>query len=54
LRRPSAGWVDLNYRRDSTIATAGRLHDRLAQTFGSDNVFMDIDQILPASILSAT
>jgi hypothetical protein len=24
---------------------AGRLHDRLAQTFGRDNFFMDLDHI---------
>ena len=24
---------------------AGRLHDRLAQTFGRDNLFMDVDHI---------
>jgi hypothetical protein len=44
-----AGKVFINYRRDDSIATAGRLHDRLAQTFGRNNVFMDIDHI-PAGV----
>ena len=30
-------------------ATAGRLHDRLAQTFGRENLFMDVDHI-PAGV----
>src|SRR5262245_56925807 len=37
--------VFINYRRDDTIATAGRLRDRLAREFGNDNVFMDADNI---------
>ena len=37
--------VFINYRRDDSIGMAGRLHDRLAQTFGSDNLFMDVDNI---------
>jgi len=37
--------VFINYRRDDTIATAGRLRDRLAREFGNDNVFMDVDNI---------
>jgi hypothetical protein len=28
------GKIFINYRRDDAIATAGRLHDRLAQAFG--------------------
>jgi hypothetical protein len=43
------GKIFINYRRDDTMPTAGRLHDRLAQTFGRDNVFMDVDQI-PAGV----
>ena len=30
-------------------STAGRLHDRLAQTFGRKNLFMDVDHI-PAGV----
>jgi tetratricopeptide (TPR) repeat protein len=40
-----AGKIFINYRRDDAIGTAGRLHDRLAQTFGRDNLFMDVDHI---------
>jgi hypothetical protein len=41
--------VFINYRRDDSIGTAGRLHDRLAQTFGQKNIFMDVDSI-PAGV----
>jgi len=37
----------INYRRDDSTATAGRLHDRLAQSFGRNNLFMDVDHIPP-------
>ena len=40
-----AGKIFINYRRDDSIAIAGRLHDRLAETFGRDNLFMDVDNI---------
>jgi hypothetical protein len=40
----SAG-IFINYRRDDTIATAGRIHDRLAQSFGKKRIFMDVDHI---------
>jgi hypothetical protein len=40
-----AGKIFINYRRDDTSGTAGRLHDRLRQTFGRENLFMDVDQI---------
>jgi hypothetical protein len=39
------GKVFINYRRDDSNGTAGRLHDRLAQVFGRKNLFMDVDQI---------
>jgi TIR domain len=39
----------INYRREDTIATAGRLNDRLAQTFGKNQIFMDVDHI-PAGV----
>jgi len=41
----AAGKIFINYRRDDSIAVAGRLHDRLAETFGRDNLFMDVDNI---------
>ena len=40
-----AGTIFINYRRDDSIGMAGRLHDRLAQTFGRDKLFMDVDHI---------
>jgi hypothetical protein len=44
-----AGKIFINYRRDDSISTAGRLHDRLAQTFGRKNLFMDVDHV-PAGV----
>ena len=44
-----AGKIFINYRRDDLGGTAGRLHDRLAQTFGRKNLFMDVDNI-PAGV----
>src|SRR6516165_3406032 len=41
--------IFINYRREDSAATAGRLHDRLAQVFGRKRIFMDVDQI-PAGI----
>jgi len=40
-----AGKIFINYRREDSIGTAGRLRDRLAETFGGDNLFMDVDNI---------
>ena len=37
--------IFINYRREDSIGSAGRLHDRLAQTFGQQNIFMDVDSI---------
>src|SRR5215475_8670310 len=34
--------IFINYRREDSIGTAGRLHDRLAQVFGSNNLFVDV------------
>jgi hypothetical protein len=48
-RRVMAGKIFINYRRDDSPGTAGRLHDRLAQTFGRNNLFMDVDHI-PAGV----
>src|SRR5215831_18975595 len=44
-----AGKIFINYRRDDSPGTAGRLHDRLAPTFGRNNLFMDVDHI-PAGV----
>lgn len=35
----------ISYRRADSRKDAGRLYDRLAQTFGHDNVFKDVDDI---------
>jgi hypothetical protein len=35
--------IFINYRRDDSIGMAGRLFVRLAQTFGRDNLVMDVD-----------
>ena len=40
-----AGKIFINYRREDSIAITGRLRDRLAETFGPDNLFMDVDNI---------
>ena len=40
-----ASKIFINYRRDDSIGMAGRLHDRLVQTFGRDKLFMDVDHI---------
>src|SRR5262245_16490469 len=42
-----ADTIFINYRREDSIGTAGRLHDRLAQPFGQKNIFMDVDSIPP-------
>ena len=39
----------LSYRRDDSSGYAGRLHDALADQFGRERVFMDIDTI-PAGV----
>jgi tetratricopeptide (TPR) repeat protein len=44
-----AGKIFINYRREDSSGTAGRLHDRLAQAFGRNNLFMDVDHT-PAGI----
>ena len=41
--------VALSYRRDDSVAIAGRLYDRLQSSFGKQQVFMDFDSI-PAGV----
>lgn len=43
------GTIFVNYRRDDSPGTAGRLRDRLADAFGPDSLFMDVDNI-PAGV----
>jgi uncharacterized protein len=44
-----ANKIFISYRREDSAATAGRLHDRLAETFGRANLFIDVDN-LPAGV----
>ena len=37
--------VIVSYRRSNSAAIAGRVRDRLAQYYGADAIFMDIDSI---------
>ena len=37
-----AGKIFINYRREDSIGTAGRVHDRLAQVFGRKNLLVDV------------
>ena len=39
--------IFISYRREDTIAYAGRIYDRLVAEFGRANVFMDIDTLEP-------
>src|SRR5215475_11361992 len=39
--------IFINYRREDSTATAGRVHDRLGQSFGRKTLFMDVDHIPP-------
>lgn len=39
--------IFVSYRREDSAGHAGRLFDRLAQHFGRDRIFMDIDTIEP-------
>jgi WD40 repeat protein len=41
----ASGSVFISYRRQETSGLAGRLYDRLADRFGDDQVFMDVDTI---------
>lgn len=39
------GGIFISYRRDDSRHAAGRLLDRLAQTFGREQLFMDVDNL---------
>jgi hypothetical protein len=39
--------IFISYRREDSIAYAGRIYDRLILQFGTANVFMDIDSLEP-------
>ena len=36
------GKIFINYRREDSTGTAGRVHDRIAQAFGQKNLFVDV------------
>jgi hypothetical protein len=42
-----SGRVFVSYRRQDSSGSAGRIYDRLAERFGDDQVFMDVDAIKP-------
>lgn len=44
-RSKSAGRIFISYRRQDTAFPAGWLYDRLAERFGPDQVFKDVDDI---------
>ena len=37
--------IFISYRREDSVAYAGRLYDRLSGHFGKEHVFMDVDTI---------
>src|SRR5690242_11962416 len=41
------GGIFVSYRRQESSHLAGRLYDRLADRFGEDQVFIDVDTIEP-------
>ncbi len=43
------GKIFINYRRQDSAASAGRIYDRLKTTFGAAGLFMDVDNI-PAAV----
>jgi hypothetical protein len=43
------GGIFVSYRRQDIQDFAGRLYDRLAERFGADQVFMDVDTIEPGA-----
>ena len=44
---PSRLRVFINYRRDDTWAAAQLVYDRLANSFGGENVFLDMQDLQP-------
>lgn len=41
--------IVISYRRSSSAAYAGRIHDHLVERFGSTNVFIDVESIDPGA-----
>jgi hypothetical protein len=44
-----SGKIFINYRRDDTSASAGRLYDRLTAHFPKNQIFIDVDNLDPGS-----
>jgi len=42
-----SGKIFINYRRDDTSASAGRLYDRLTAHFPKNQIFIDVDNLDP-------
>jgi hypothetical protein len=42
-----SGQIFVNYRRDDSSASAGRLYDRLSSHFASHQIFIDVDNLAP-------
>ena len=45
--------IFISYRREDSAPYAGRIYDRLCAHFGSDQVFMDVDDIPPGADFTA-
>jgi hypothetical protein len=45
----TSGRVFISYRRQDARGSAGRIYDRLADRFGDDQVFMDVDNLPPGA-----
>ena len=43
----TSGRVFISYRRQDARGSTGRIYDRLADRFGGDQVFMDVDTLAP-------
>jgi tRNA A-37 threonylcarbamoyl transferase component Bud32 len=49
MSEPVPGRVFISYRRQDARGSAGRIYDRCADRFGSDQVFMDVDNLPPGA-----
>ena len=43
------GSIFISYRREDSAASAGRIYDRVAHQMGRDNIFFDVDDIMPGA-----
>jgi hypothetical protein len=41
------GKISINYHREGTTDTSGRLYERIAQAFGQKNLFVDCTKLTP-------